>query len=100
MKMGFCRKTKLQVLSRAVRSKHWKPDHSFSRCVAVDDPLLFFVGAAPPRFEDSGQAGMNIWRGPEPVQWAPAVGDEPRAGAEPLVSPEGEAPDFFEIEEP
>jgi hypothetical protein len=78
----------------------WRPDDAFSQCIAVEDPLLAYVGAAPPRFERGDEAGMCIWRYvAEPVKWEALFAAEPRAGDEPLFSPEGDPPDFFAIEE-
>ena len=83
-----------------VTSEPWRPDDAFSRCIAVEDPLLAHVGARPPRFERGDETGMCIWRYlPEPVKWEPLFATEPCAGIEPLFSPEGDPPDFFAIEE-
>lgn len=82
-----------------VTSRPWEPDDSFSRCIATEEPAMWHIGTAP-RFEYSQEAGMYIWRGPEPVrQQASSPSEEEDEGEEPLFSPEGDEPDFIEIEE-
>jgi hypothetical protein len=84
-----------------VTEKAWRSEDAFSRCIAVDEPLLYHVGVAPPQFDPPGDSGMCIWRHTaEPVTSQTLFAmEQARTSEEPLFSPEGDAPDFFTIEE-
>jgi hypothetical protein len=82
-----------------VASRPWEPDDSFSSCIVIEELVLWHVGTEPV-FEYSEKVGMCIWRAPRPAQPQPSSpSEDERAGDEPLFSPDGDQPDFIEIEE-
>jgi hypothetical protein len=75
------------------------PDDSLSRCIAADELILWHVGTALGLKYDQ-TARMCVWKGPDPVPLQPSSSSEQEAPDEPFFSPEGDPPDFIEIEEP
>ena len=74
-------------------------DDSLSRCIAADELILWHVGTAL-GLEYFQTARMCVWKGPDPLPLQPSSPSEQEpATDEPLFSPEGDPPDFIEIEE-
>jgi hypothetical protein len=75
------------------------PDESLSRCIAADELILWHVGTAL-GLEYDQTSRMYVWKGPDAVPLQPSSpGEQEPAADEPLFSPEGDPPDFIEIEE-
>jgi len=71
---------------------------SFPRCIAIDELVLWHLGDAVPLVY-SEEAGLCIWKDPVPVDPDSSPPDEKHADTGPLFAPEGEPPDFIEVEE-
>jgi hypothetical protein len=74
-----------------------EPLDSYAGSIAIAAPVWRHIGSQLP-FSASEQSGMFVWRGPDD---APGAQPFPRTETadHPVSSPDGDRPDFIEIEE-
>lgn len=75
-----------------------EPWDSYPGCIAIAKPVWQRIGSQLP-FSASEKEGMYIWRGPDYAAAAPPWPATEMPTGDPIFSPEGDPPDFIEIEE-